>query len=135
MFFDEVANRRLTALLIWLSLAVGSIYLLLFEPGKSGLFPVCPFHALTGFACPGCGTTRALHRLVHGDVVAAFELNPFTMLSLPVLLYVLVRYTTAAMRGQPVKGNQLKPGYIWMLFVAVLSFWIIRNTRFYPFPL
>ncbi len=29
--------------------------------------------------CPGCGTTRALHALVHGDVAAAFGWNPFTM--------------------------------------------------------
>lgn len=129
-----IANRRLTAVLIWSTLAAGSMYLYMFEPGKSGFFPICPFRALTGFTCPGCGSTRGLHRLLHGDVVAAFQFNPLLVLSLPLLLYALVRYTNAAMRGLPLKGNQLKPGYIWTLFVVVLSFWIFRNTPFYPFP-
>ena len=134
MSIFEVGNRRLTVALIWLSLASGLIYLFIFEPGRSGFFPVCPFRALTGFACPGCGSTRGLHRLVHGDVVGAFQMNPFMVVSLPILLYALVRYTKVVMRGELIKGNQLQPKYIWMIFVVVLSFWIFRNTPFYPFP-
>jgi uncharacterized protein DUF2752 len=134
MKLDGIANRRLTAVLIWSTLAVASVYLYVFEPGKSGFFPVCPFRALTGFTCPGCGSTRGLHRLLHGDVVAAFQFNPLLVLSLPFLLYALLRYTNVVMRGLPVKGNQLRAGYIWTLFVVVLSFWIFRNTPFYPFP-
>lgn len=56
MTLNEIVDKRLTVVLIWLTLAVGSTYLFIFEPGKSGLFLVCPFFALTGFACPGCGT-------------------------------------------------------------------------------
>jgi hypothetical protein len=133
MRLDGIAKRRLTAVLIWSTLVVGSIYLFIFEPGKSGFFPVCPFRALTGFTCPGCGSTRGLHRLLHGDVVAAFQFNPLLVLSLPFLFYALLRYTDAAMRGLPVKGNQLNARYIWTLFVVVLSFWVFRNTPFYPF--
>lgn len=135
MRLDEIESRRVTALLVWLTLAVGTIYLFIFEPGKSGFFPVCPFRALTGLSCPGCGSTRGLHRLLHGDVVAAFEFNPFLILSLPFLVYALVRYTTAAVTGRPLKGNRLNAKYLWMLFVVVLSFWVFRNTRLYPFPL
>jgi uncharacterized protein DUF2752 len=124
----------MTVALIWLTLAIGATYLFIFEPGKTGFFPVCPFRALTGFTCPGCGCTRGLHRLLHGDVVSAFELNPLFVLSLPFLLYAFLRYTNAIMRGRPLKGNQLDAKYIWALFVVILSFWIFRNTPFYPFP-
>jgi hypothetical protein len=134
MTLDGIAKRRLTAVLIWSTLAAASIYLFIFEPGKSGFFPVCPFRALTGFACPGCGSTRGLHRLLHGDVVAAFRFNPLFVMLLPFLLYALAHYTNTAMRGLPVKGNQLNARYIWTLFVVVLSFWVFRNTPFYPFP-
>jgi hypothetical protein len=72
--------------------------------------------------------------LLHGDVVAAFEFNPLLILSLPFLFYALVRYTNAAMRGWPLKGNQLNAKYIWLLFVVILSFWVFRNTTIYPFP-
>ena len=135
MRFDEIVSKRLTALLVWLTLAAGATYLFIFEPGKSGFFPVCPFRALTGFTCPGCGSTRGLHRLLHGDIVGAFEFNPLLVVSLPFLLYALVRYTTAAVTGRPLQGNRLNAKYIWMLFVVIMSFWIFRNTRLYPFPL
>ena len=133
MMLERITNRRLTAALIWLTLIAGAVYIFVFEPGRSGFFPVCPFRALTGFTCPGCGTTRGLHKLFHGDIIGAFQLNPLMLLLLPILLFVLVRYTSAAMRGRSINVNRLDAKYIWMLFAVVLSFWIFRNTPFYPF--
>ena len=135
MRFNEIVNKRLTSLLIWLSIAAGATYLFIFEPGRTGFFPACPFRMLTGCTCPGCGSTRGLHRLLHGDVVAAFEFNPLMVLVLPFLLYALVRYTAAAWRGRPLQRHYLDAKYIWMLLAVVMSFWIFRNTKFYPFPI
>ena len=134
MTFNDIVNKRLTVVLVWLTLAVGSTYLFIFEPGKTGLFLVCPFFALTGFTCPGCGTTRGLHALLHGDVVTAFQFNPLMVLALPFFFYVLVRHTNAVMRGQPINRNRLDARVIWMLFFGILCFWIFRNTPFYPLP-
>ena len=133
MTFGETAKRQMMAALLWATLAAGAVYLYLFEPGKSGFFPACPFRMLTGFNCPGCGSTRGLHRLLHGDVVAAFEFNPLLIISLPFLLYALMRYTSAALRGQPLNWNRLNARYISTLIAVIISFWIFRNTPFYPF--
>lgn len=130
---DEIANQRVTAAFIWLALAATATYLFLFEPGKSGFFPGCPFRGLTGLACPGCGSTRGLHCLLHGQVTAAFEFNPLLILALPFFLYGLLRYTHAALRGRPGKWPQLEVRHSWMLFAVIVSFWIFRNTPFYPF--
>lgn len=135
MRFDEMVRRRVTAALIWLSIAAGAIYLSIFEPGRSGFFPLCPFRMLTGFTCPGCGSTRGLHRLVHGDLVGAFEFNALMVVSLPFLLYALVRYTSAAVTGRPHQPYRLNAKYIWMLFAVIMGFWAFRNTPFYPFPI
>jgi len=134
MKIEKNLNRPLRAALIWATLATGATYLYIFEPGKSGFFPGCPFRALTGFTCPGCGSTRGLHRLLHGDVIAAFEFNPLMILSLPVLFYALVRYTSAAWGDRPLKWNQPDVKYLWVLLAVVLSFWVFRNTPYYPFP-
>ena len=135
MRLDEEVNRRLTALLIWVTLAAGATYIYIFEPGKTGFFPGCPFRALTGFSCPGCGSTRGLHCLLHGDLLTAFELNPLLVLSLPFLLYALLRYTNAAVRGTAISPHQLNGKYIWALLVVIMSFWVFRNTPLYPFPI
>ena len=125
--------RRSTVIAIWSALLAGAAYLFMFEPGKTGLFPVCLFRLLTGFQCPGCGSTRALHQLLHGHVVAAFMLNPFFLLAIPFLLYWLVRYSVVVMRGGVPRQNTLPAPYIYALFFVVLSFWIFRNTPYYPF--
>ena len=125
--------RRSTVIAIWSVLLAGAAYLFMFEPGKTGFFPVCLFRFLTGYQCPGCGSTRAMHQLLHGHVVAAFELNPFFLLAIPFLLYTLVRYSVIVMRGGVPRQNTLPAPYIYALFVVVVSFWIFRNTPFYPF--
>src|SRR5881392_3121848 len=127
MTFGETAKRQMMAALLWATLAAGAVYLYLFEPGKSGFFPACPFRALTGLNCPGCGSTRGLHRLLHGDVIAAFEFNPLMVVSVPFLLYALVRYTAAAVSGRPLHKHHVNAKYIWMLFAVIMSFWVFRN--------
>ena len=126
-------NRRFTVVLLWLVMAVGSVCLYVLEPGKSRLLPVCPFRALTGFTCPGCGSTRGMHQLLHGNFVAAFEFNPLLLLALPFLLYALLSYSHRVMNGLTAQPNRLAPKYIYTIFGVILFFWVFRNTPLYPF--
>lgn len=125
--------RRSTVIIIWLLLLAGAAYLFVFEPGKTGFFPACPFRLLTGFTCPGCGTTRALHQILHGDFAAAFVLNPVLVLAIPFLVFALLRYSVIVMRGGVPRPNALPAPFIYVIFVVIVSFWIFRNTPFYPF--
>ena len=56
------------------SLGVAMLYT--FDPRNPGTYPICPFLGLTGYHCPGCGTLRALHQLLHGNVIGAMGYNP-----------------------------------------------------------
>ena len=125
--------RRSTVVAIWLLLIAGAVYLYVFEPGKSGFFPGCPFRLITGFTCPGCGTTRALHQILHGHFDTAFTLNPLLLLAIPFLLFAFIRYSVIVMRGGVPRPNALPAPYIYAIFFIILSFWIFRNTPFYPF--
>lgn len=75
-----------------------------------------------------------MHALIHGDVLTAFKFNPFLVVALPFLIYVLLRHTNAVMRDRPIDRNRLNSKLIWGLFVVILGFWILRNTPIYPFP-
>ena len=125
--------RRTTVIAIWSLLLAGAAYLFLFEPGKSGFFLPCIFRLLTGFNCPGCGSTRAMHQMLHGHFLAAFELNPLLLLAIPFLLFALLRYSVIVMRGGVPRHNVLRASYIYGIFFVILSFWIFRNTPIYPF--
>lgn len=45
----------------------------------------CIFHAVTGLQCPGCGVTRMLSALLHGDWRGAWESNAAILTLSPVL--------------------------------------------------
>ena len=46
------------------------------DPNQAGNYPTCPWLALTGTFCPGCGTLRATHALSEGHLVEALQRNP-----------------------------------------------------------
>jgi hypothetical protein len=130
---NELVTRRVIVAAIWFAVLSASVYAFIFEPGKSGFFPACMFRALTGLTCPGCGSTRALHQLLHGHVGNAFVLNPLLLIALPILMYVLVRHTVWAISGAEPVRNRLPASVIYAMFFLLLSFWVIRNTSIYPF--
>lgn len=97
-----------------------------FDPNTAGsLFPPCPFHAITGLFCPGCGITRALHALVHFDLVRALAMNALVVLSLPLLAVMVVQgFTQRALLPKSV-ARVVFDGRWWI--GALLVFGIARN--------
>ena len=59
------------------------------DPSKILLFPKCPFYLLTGLKCPGCGTQRALHQLLHLHLDDACRYNALMVASILVILIVI----------------------------------------------
>jgi O-antigen ligase len=69
------------AVVAGLCLAVFVLYF--FPPAETRFYPRCIFHAVTGLECPGCGSLRAAHSVLHGDFAMAFRLNPLLFILLP----------------------------------------------------
>ena len=116
-----------------LALLGGVAVLFAYDPASSGFFPQCPLYAATGFHCPGCGTLRALHQLCNGNLLAAFGLNPLRVLSLPFVAYSFMSKIAREVRGRALPTVFVPSGWIWALFVVVISFSILRNIPVYPF--
>ncbi len=136
----RVAERRLApwpwkSILVAAVVLIGLALLSAFDPAASGIFPPCPFHAMTGLHCPGCGTMRALHQLLHGNLLAAFSLNPLMMLSLPWILYGLVSACVRRLGGRQLPTVFVPAAWIWALLAVVVVFAVLRNVPFYPLNL
>ena len=108
-------------------LAVAALMLRIFNPATCGFFPPCPFRELTGYLCPGCGTTRALHQLLTGHVAAAFRLNPLMMLLLPYVGYSSASSLLETAGGRGLPTPFIRPVFIWILLAAIIVFWVARN--------
>ncbi len=130
-----MANHRQKMFLI-VVLAAGTsalAMLLLFDPATSGLFPPCPLRYFTGWYCPGCGSLRAMHQLLHGNLRAAWALNPLAVLLLPFLIYGAASYASRELRGKYLPQVFLPAIYIRALYAAIILFGIARNLPFHPF--
>jgi hypothetical protein len=126
---------RWKVLVIAAALVCGLSVIFVFDPAQSHVFPPCPFKKLTGLYCPGCGSLRAVHQILHGRFRAAFRLNP--------LMFIFVCTTTLIFFGLRLKGKnsgrlrRVSSGASigWIALVVIVVYWFCRNIPFYPFTL
>ncbi len=115
----------------------GALILHLFDPSQDGNpYPTCPFLFLTGLQCPGCGTTRALALLTHGDLLGAVGMNPLTVLLLPFLLLVYVRWIVGTLRPSrvPLRPEPDVPTWAMItVLLGIIAFWVLRNLPWFSF--
>ena len=97
-------------------------------------FPVCPFYAITGLYCPGCGTLRCLHALLHADLRSAFGFNAVTVLLTPMLVVAWLSVGIAGIGGRHPPRLWSAPRWTgWAIAGGVTLFWILRNVPLAPF--
>ncbi|MGB3301410.1 MAG: DUF2752 domain-containing protein [Gordonia sp. (in: high G+C Gram-positive bacteria)] len=98
-----------------------------------GVIPPCPTNALLHINCPGCGLSRAIYSLIHGDIGAALHFNALAIAGLFLIAAVYIRYVVRTWLGRPPRSlftHRLVPTGI----VTVLVVWfIVRNLPFAPF--
>ncbi len=113
--------------------SLACMVLYLFDPSDGG-YPLCPFRAVTGLYCPGCGTLRCLHALLHLDLRSALDHNALTVLFVPMLVVAWLSVGFAGIRGRhpPLVGTA--PHWAgWALGIGFGLFWILRNVPVEPF--
>jgi len=100
--------------LVPLSLVVAlAVAVSVWDPHQSGSWAVCPTRALLGVDCPGCGSLRGLHDLVHGNVAESIGHNALLIPGILFLVYAVFR----------------RPGSRWAVAwgIAFAVFTIARN--------
>ena len=115
------------AFLLTLMVAAGLLILFLFDPALHSFFPVCPFHKLTGLNCPGCGSTRGFHELLHGHIFAALRCNALVMLTSPLVIWLVARHWLARRRGGAARPFDFPAKWLWIFLGVTLVFAVLRN--------
>lgn len=107
--------------------AGAAILLATVDPNEPGHYPLCPMLATTGLYCPGCGSLRAVHDLLHADPAGAMARNPLAVLAVPLLLLAWIGWARR-LSGRPAPHPTALPSAgVWGLLAVVLSFWVLRN--------
>ncbi len=97
----------------------------------SGVVP-CAFARATHLPCPGCGSTRAVHALLHGDLAGVMRFNPLGPVMAVVLglmaidtLVVVLRDGSARRVATTRVGKLLSRALIVVALLEV-ALWIAR---------
>jgi hypothetical protein len=100
-----------------LILGAAAVFLARNNPGEWNLPIFCPFHAVTGLFCPGCGSLRAMHHILNLRFAPAFSHNP-----LAAALALLAPFAI-------VFRNRLNRSQWWGLGFTIVfgAFWVVRN--------
>lgn len=122
-----MSRRSVIAMLAVAAVVVAGVVIYsTFDPSASRWFPRCPFLMLTGLKCPGCGTQRAIHALLHGDVLSALHFNALLPVSIPLLL--LYGYAEVVRTRKPRFYNRVNSvTAILAVLIVVIVWWIVRN--------
>lgn len=127
---DPTPRERLRAAAGPLTLAgaglLGCAYVAAVDPNTSSAYPFCPFKAMTGLDCVGCGATRSVRALLGGDVSRALDHNVLFTILVPVFVYGWVVWlaSTQGVRLPWPRGQA--PKIIWPLAAVMMAFWAAR---------
>ena len=120
-------NKRI----FWI-VAVAAVFALLavvyyfIDPVEVRWMPKCLWKMATGTDCPGCGSQRMAHALMHADLRAAWTANAYALCMLPVIAFLL--WLEVCRENYPrIYGVVHSPAVIWSLAGSVLVWWIVRN--------
>lgn len=128
-------NKYVKLYFFLIAFTIASVYFYFNNPGTT-LYPPCPFLYFTGYYCPGCGSSRAFHQLLHGNIYGALGFNPLMVISIPFIIYLLLSYFEIKLKGRYIAPRVVfSATFYGIMFTIIIGYWILRNIPVYPFVL
>ena len=128
-----MTKKIIKLVLAFIALSILGYLYFKYDPINNLLFPKCPLYATTGLYCPGCGSQRATHALLHFDIKDVFLSN---FLFLPAIILIMYHYATKVINSilqtnyKSILDKSKAP--IVVLIIALL-FWVLRNLPYNAF--
>ena len=117
-----------------LLIAIITVYFT-YNPSQYSIFPKCPFYSFTNLYCPGCGSQRAIHQILNGNIVSGLNHNILIILLALVLSCDGTIIIINKVLNKKFKNILHKPVTTYSILILVIIFWVLRNIDLYPFSI
>lgn len=129
---DEIAGGQSKGMrqgvVIGLSvMAVALVALYVGTPASENWPIKCLLYRFTGWQCPLCGSQRAIHEMLHGNVVEAWHYNPALWLALPYFGVWAVGSMMPGLEEHKIVRWARQDRVLAVVAVALLLWGVVRN--------
>lgn len=110
----------------WLLLAPVAGLIAIFTVPFGPAPTICPFALITGIPCPGCGLTRAVVALAHGDIGSAVAFHPLVGV---VLAWLGATWLVAVARRRGLNirlDRRVVDRLLWATAALFVATWVVR---------
>jgi len=105
------------------------------NPNEVDFMLKCPLYKTTGVYCPGCGSQRAVHHLLHFEFIRAANNNILLLVGLVSATYHYgISFINTYFNKNYKSIFDTTRNLLIVLFITII-FWILRNIHQYPFTL
>ena len=103
------------------------------NPSDTNMFPKCPVYSASGIYCPGCGSQRAAHQILNGNILNGIRHNYLIALLALVFLYQAFMFIMNNMLDKGITNLLHKSNVTLGILIIIVLFWILRNINMFPF--
>lgn len=88
----------------------------------------CSLYSLFGLYCPGCGGTRAINFLMHGQLLKSLFYHPVVPYTAILVVCYLVSHTLNIITKGKVKAMLFRPIYFYIMIGIIMVQCVIKNV-------
>ncbi len=127
--------RWLAPLAIFGCVAAACTYVLTNNPtdDRPDLLGPCAFKTLTGYDCPGCGGTRMVWYVLHGNLLQAARHHLVAFVAIPVVIYAYVVLVADRIFRVKLPTTRIPWGVCIGYVLVWLMFAVARDLPWQPF--
>ena len=118
---------KLLSIIGFFILGGGIYYFYQNDPAQSEtVFILCVTKNISGVDCPGCGSQRAFHELLHGNFIKAAKLNLTIYFFTPLLLFLFLKTALKPFRID-LPDLLITTRRLMLILFFLLLFTVLRN--------
>ncbi len=98
------------------------------DPARRGGPLLCPYRAVTGHSCPGCGLTRAVAALVRGRWHEAVTLHPLAPVLVAEIMVFCLAFVVLGPRLRDRVPTRVASSVLVLNAIALVTIWAARSA-------
>jgi hypothetical protein len=102
------------------------VYIYFMDPLAGPNYPHCFTQELFGFRCIGCGATRAVHSLLHGDIMTALKYNFLAVMLFPAAAVFMFFFVFKGNDAE--KFIKINTTTVVILGIIIIILTVLRNV-------